>query len=156
MTIMKFTSSTYVALSTAIMLSVAIVPEIQAQTTARMAKPVQAKPQVLQARKIDLSKLQQFCNPRLTSTSKRGRKTTYTCNSGPGGTSGSIQARPHVARADINCDYADGEGGLSWLGCTCTSNDEGNCNNFISNCVGGGDDVSGNSGGASCSPPSDP
>ncbi len=155
---MKLTSVALVAFTAIIILPIALVPEVQAQASSEIAIPARAKPQMtLQVKKTNLAKLQQFCDPTQAVSSKRGRTTTYTCNTGPGGASTSIQARPQVARADINCDYSqDGGGALTWLGCTCTSNDEGNCNNFITNCVEGGDDVGGNSGSASCDPPSDP
>ena len=54
MKIVNLTSAAFATFSITIMLSVTFVPEVQAQT-ARIAKPVQAKPQVLQARKIDLT-----------------------------------------------------------------------------------------------------
>lgn len=98
------------------------------------------------------SELKTFCGSSRPTTSKRGKTTTYTCKPQPSGNSSSVQAKPDVQRSEIDCNYSESGGVITWLGCTCTSDDNGNCNNFISNCVEKGDDVSGNSGGASCGP----
>ena len=110
-----------------------------------------AKPMVVQAKPVGTTQLKRFCEDRPAS-SRRGSKTTYTCKSNAGSSAGSIQAQPTVERADVNCSYSDSGGVMTWLGCTCKANDDGNCNNFISNCVEAGDDIEGNSGSASCGP----
>ena len=131
----------------AMMLSFTLVSDIQAQYRVKAEKPERAKLK-LKAQKADLKELKNFCKSGHTLSSKRDMTSTYACQTGIG----KIKAGSGAARSEINCDYSEEGGSITWLGCACKSNDEGNCNNFISNCVEGGDDVGGNSGGASCSP----
>jgi hypothetical protein len=152
-----FTSQVLRILSLVTMLSIALVPAAfsqEAVAPVRVEKEQPAIAQVkLQPKKVDMAELKRFCNPRQTTSSKRGGTTTYTCQAKPEGSTMGLQARPGAARSEINCDYSEQGGSITWLGCTCKSNDEGNCNTFITNCVEGGDDVGGNSGAATCSPP---
>ena len=155
--IAKFTSQVLYTLCLATTLFVVLIPAafskgtvVPVTVTKQQSTVTQVK---LQPQKADKAELKRFCSPGQTTTSKRGSKTTYTCQFNPEPGSMSIKARPGTVRADINCDYSEQGGVNTWLGCTCKSNDDGNCNSFISNCVEGGDDVGGNSGGASCSPP---
>jgi hypothetical protein len=136
------------------MLCSGLCPDASAQTRA-VQKEAATQTMKLQAKPVSTAELNRFCDAGSTTSSKRGGVTTYSCQSKPAGSATSIQARPQVQRSDINCDYSEQGGAITWLGCTCTANDEGNCNNFITNCVEKGDDVGGNSGGATCSPPGD-
>jgi hypothetical protein len=117
---------------------------VQKETTTQSTK--------LMATSGNKMELNRFCDASTTKSSKRGKKTTYSCQSKPSGSANSIQANPQVQRSEINCSYSESGGVTKWLGCTCKENQEGNCNQFISNCAEAGDEVGGNSGGASCGP----
>lgn len=109
------------------------------------------------------AKMKKMCGAREVTSSTRGSKTKYSCTSKPkraastsSSSAGSMSIKAADTgglRAEINCSYSESGGVTKWLGCTCKANDDGNCNAFITNCVEEGDDVGGNSGGASCSPP---
>lgn len=133
----------------------ALVSDANAQTRASQEKekPARAKAQMrMQVGTTDLSKLANFCNPQQSTSTRSGNRTTYTCKPNPGGGTLGLQANPDVAKATINCNYSDNNGTMTWLGCECTGDSNGDCIGFINNCLEGGDDVSGNSGSASCSP----
>lgn len=98
-----------------------------------------------------------LCNPQKVSSSSRGKQTVYACEGKkptprPAGTARLKSPGGGGLRAEINCTYESSGGAMTWLGCTCTANDSGNCTNFITWCAEQGDEVGGNSGGASCKP----
>jgi hypothetical protein len=103
--------------------------------------------------------MKQICGSREVVSSSRNSKTTYSCKSKPARAAVSSSAGGSIKSADdgglrseIHCSYSESGGQKTWLGCTCKANDEGNCTNFITWCAEQGDEVGGNSGGASCSP----
>ncbi len=106
--------------------------------------------------------MKQMCGSREVVSKKRGNQTTYSCKSKPkrASTASSASASTSLKaaggdgglRAEINCNYSESGGTITWLGCTCSANDDGNCTQFITNCAEQGDEVGGNSGSASCSP----
>jgi len=99
-----------------------------------------------------------LCNPDKTDSARKGRRTVFTCE-GKAPTPKAGAARLSIAggggggvRAEITCTYKDVDGQKTWTGCTCAADDDGNCTNFITWCAEQGDDVGGNSGGATCKP----
>ncbi len=106
--------------------------------------------------------MKQMCGSREVVSKKRGKQTTYSCKSTPKRASAASSANASTSlkaaggdgglRAEINCNYSESGGTITWLGCTCSANDDGNCTQFITNCAEQGDEVGGNSGSASCSP----
>ena len=98
-----------------------------------------------------------LCNPKKVEKSARRGKTTFSCEGKkptprPGAQANYKAAGDGGLRSDINCSYSESGGVMKWLGCSCTADDESNCTGFITWCADQGDEVSGNSGGASCSP----
>ena len=96
-----------------------------------------------------------LCNPDKIESSGLGGKTTYTCEgkrptARPGGASKYKAVRS--ARAEISCNYAANDGEKEWLGCSCTADEDSKCTGFIMWCATQGEEVSGNSNSASCSP----
>ena len=98
-----------------------------------------------------------LCNPKKVKQSARRGKTIYSCEGKkptprPGAQANYKAAGDGGLRSDIDCSYSESGGVMTWLGCTCTADDDSNCTGFITWCADQGDEVSGNSGGASCSP----
>ena len=98
-----------------------------------------------------------LCNPKKVKQSARRGKTIYSCEGKkptprPGTQTNFKAADDGGLRSDIDCSYSESGGAMNWLGCTCTADDDSNCTGFITWCADQGDEVSGNSGGASCSP----
>jgi len=103
------------------------------------------------------AEVRSLCNPNKLESASRDAKTTFTCQGKrPTPKSGAATkykaANVGGARADINCSYSESGGAMKWLGCTCKSDEDGNCTSFITWCAEQGDEVAGSSGGASCSP----
>jgi hypothetical protein len=98
-----------------------------------------------------------LCNPNNVESATLGGKTTYTCEGKrptprPGAASKYKDTSVRGPRADINCSYSESGDDMKWLGCTCAADEDSKCTGFIAWCAAQGDDVSGNSGHASCSP----
>ena len=98
-----------------------------------------------------------LCNPNKVDSFKSDGKTTYTCEGKrpapkQGAASRYKDASVRGPRADINCSYSETGGDMKWLGCTCTADEDSKCTGFITWCAAQGDEVSGNSGRASCLP----
>jgi len=96
-----------------------------------------------------------LCNPDKVESAEIGGNTTYTCE-GKRPTPRSGAASKYKAarspRADINCSYSDRGDKSEWMGCNCTADEDSKCTGFIFWCASQGEDVSGNSSAASCSP----
>lgn len=98
-----------------------------------------------------------LCNPNKVESATLGGKTTYTCEGKrptprPGAASRYKDSSARGPRADINCSYSGSDNETKWLGCTCVADEDSKCTGFIAWCAAQGDEVSGNSGSASCSP----
>jgi len=98
-----------------------------------------------------------LCNPNKVDSYKSEGKTTYTCEGKrpaprQGAASRYKDASARGPRAGINCSYSETGGDMKWLACTCTADEDSKCIGFISWCAAQGDEVSGNSGSASCVP----
>ena len=106
----------------------------------------------LDASSVATAEVKRLCPSGKAKAKKKGKKTVYYCESTPSSAQ-RVSSKPKEQRSEINCDYKESGGVTTWLGCTCKADEDGNCNQFISNCVEGGDNVGGNSNGASCSPP---
>jgi hypothetical protein len=103
------------------------------------------------------AEVRSLCNPNKLESASLDAKTTFTCQGKrPTPKSGAASkykaANVGGARAEINCSYSESGSAMKWLGCTCKSDDDGNCTVFITWCAEQGDEVGGNSGSASCSP----
>jgi hypothetical protein len=140
-------------LVSALLLVFAAAAHAQTPARATQAQPqAKVKAMTMQAVPAGTAELSRFCDPSTVTTSSRGGKTLYNCTSKPGGSSSDLKARPRVARSKITCEHSESGGVTTWLGCSCTADEGGNCNTFITNCVEDGDTVGGNSGSASCKP----
>jgi len=98
-----------------------------------------------------------LCNPNKVESATLGGKTTYKCEGKkptprPGAASRYKDSSARGPRADINCSYSEKGDETKWLGCTCVADEDSKCTGFIAWCAAQGDEVSGNSGSASCSP----
>jgi hypothetical protein len=98
-----------------------------------------------------------LCNPNKVESFKSEGKTTYTCEGKrpaprQGAASRYKDASARGPRADINCSYSETGGDMKWLACTCAADEDSKCTGFITWCAAQGDEVSGNSGSASCVP----
>jgi len=116
--------------------------------------PVFAQPAGVQDRTAEVVSL---CNPNKVDSFKSEGKTTYTCEGKrpapkQGAASRYKDASVRGPRADISCSYSETGGVMKWLGCTCAADEDSKCNGFITWCAVQGDEVSGNSGRASCLP----
>lgn len=141
-------SFTTLLIPLAALLAASVLPvcaEAQAQTK------MVAKPARMSTPEPEVASL---CNPRTIESSSRGGRSTFTCVGQPPkprpGTQ--VAAPTNKPRSEINCNYSEKDGVKTWLGCNCTANDDGNCNQFISWCAENGDEVGGNSGSATCMP----
>lgn len=127
-----------------------------------MSSPALAQTRMVSQTTTADAKMKQMCGSREVASSKRGNRTTYSCKATPkraasgagtgAATSLKVAGGDGGLRAEINCSYSESGGTITWLGCTCSANDDGNCNQFITNCAENGDEVGGNSGSASCGP----
>ena len=148
--LMAWITQAVFVLGIAISLSVAFVPEAFSQERVSKPKTVKMKPIKANVVKTEVSL---FCKGLKVETSTSRGTTTYTCGGSGAAAGTTIQANPGVAKSKINCDYSqDGDGNVTWHGCTCTADGDSNCTSFITHCAQEGDEVGGNSGAATCSP----
>jgi len=118
------------------------------------SSPVFAQPAGTQDRAAEVVSL---CNPNQVNSVKSEARTTYTCEGKrpaprQGAASRYKDPGAHGPRADIACSYSEADGVTQWLDCTCTADEDSKCTGFITWCAAQGDEVSGNSGRASCLP----
>ena len=118
----------------------------QAQTTA-VAKAV---------RSDSTAEVTSLCNPQKTRSSSRGGQLSYVCEGKqptPRPASATLKAAVGGGvRSEIICKYKEAGGEKTWLGCTCSADEDSNCTDFITWCAEQGDEVGGNSGSATCAP----
>jgi hypothetical protein len=123
-----------------------------------MAGPALAQQQTtpqLTGVKNSTTEVSSLCNPNKVESSTLSGKTTYSCEGKRPTTkpdSASKYKAVRGARTDINCSYSENGDVVKWLGCTCTADEDSKCTGFIIWCAVQGDEVSGSSGSASCSP----
>jgi hypothetical protein len=103
------------------------------------------------------AELKSLCNPATIKPGRAGATVTYVCEGKmPTAKPAAMGLKAPTGggvKATIGCTYSqDSQGNNTWTGCTCTADAESNCNSFINWCAEQGDNVGGNSGGASCAP----
>jgi len=119
-----------------------------------LSAPAFAQPAGAQDRAAEVVSL---CNPNKVDSARSEAKTTYTCEGKrpaprQGAASRYKDTSARGPRADISCSYLETGGAMQWLGCTCAADEDSKCTGFIAWCAAQGDEVSGNSGSATCLP----
>jgi len=124
-------------------------------STRLLAQPqITEQPVPVQGSSAEVTSL---CNPnKIESTSISG-KTIFSCEGKrpsprPGAASKYKDTSGRGARADIECSYSGSSDRSQWLGCNCVADEDSKCIGFIVWCATQGEEVSGNSASASCSP----
>lgn len=122
--------------------------------TGYFSAPAFTQPTQTQSSSAEVTSL---CNPNKIESASISGKTIYSCEGKrpsprPGAASKYRDTSGRGARADIECSYAESGERTEWLGCTCVADEDSKCVGFIVWCATQGEEVSGNSGQASCLP----